>query len=106
MIGTHSDLSTSEARAGIETDTVTTSTTVNLDLTSVGLEGLRRVLGGHTALNCKAALRDSLLSEAKLRQGCTRSNLNLSGDDVDTRDLLYQNVNSTIRSHSSQKAHQ
>ena len=99
-------MSTGETRTGIEADTVATSRAVDLDLTGIGLEVLCRVLSRDTALNCKSTLRDGFLSESELRKSCTRSNLNLSGDDVDTRDLLYQNVNSTIRSHSSQKAHQ
>ncbi len=85
---TYSDLRASKARAGVETDAIATSTTVDLDFTSVRLEVLRRVLSRHTALNRPPALRDSLLSETELRQSCARSYLDLCSDDVDTSDFL------------------
>lgn len=82
------DLRTGETRAGVETHTISTRATVNLDLTRVGLEVLRRVFCGDTALNGKATLGDCLLSETELRERSTRGDLDLCGDDVDARDFL------------------
>lgn len=93
-MSTHGDLSTGEARAGIQTDTVTTSAAVHLDLSSIGLEVARGVLRRDTALNGKAALRDSVLRQAQLRERRTSSDLNLSSDNVDTRDLLCTRIES------------
>jgi hypothetical protein len=85
---TDRDLSTSKARAGIETDTIPASAAVNLNFAGVGLEALRGVLGGDTALDSKAALSHGLLRETELRQSSASSDLDLSGNDVDARDLL------------------
>lgn len=82
------DLRTGEARAGVETHTISTRATVDLDLTSVGLEVLRRVFCGDTALDGETTLRDRLLSETELGERCTRGDLDLCGDDVDARDFL------------------
>jgi hypothetical protein len=79
------DLSTGEARRGIETNTVSTGGTVNLDLARVGGKALRRVFGGDTALDGVTALGDGLLREAELGKSSARSDLDLSGDDVDCR---------------------
>ena len=88
VIGTYSDLSTSEARASIETDTITTSTTVNLDLSGIGLEALSSIFGGDTTLDSETTLGDCLLREAKLGKRGTGCDLDLGGDDVDAGDLL------------------
>lgn len=86
---THSDLRTSEAGAGIQTDTVTTGAAVHLDLASIRLEVLRGVLSRDTALNGESTLRDCLLREAQLWERRASSNLDLSSDNIDTRDFLY-----------------
>ena len=62
---TYSDLRTSETGAGVETDTISTSTAVDLDLTGVGLEVLRCILSSDTALDGEAALRDGFLRKTK-----------------------------------------
>ena len=85
---TYSDLRTSETGAGVETDTISTSTAVDLDLTSVGLEVLRRILSSNTALDGEAALRDSFLRKTELGKRRTRSNLDLCCYDVDASNLL------------------
>ena len=89
---TYSDLSARETRACIETDTIATSTTVDFNLTRVGLEALGGILSRNTALNREATLSDRFLSETKLGQGCTSSDLNLGGDDVDASDFLWQRM--------------
>ena len=91
---TYGDLRTSETRAGVETDTISTSTAVNLDLTGVGLEVLRRILSSDTALDGEAALRDSFLRKAELGESCTRSDLNLRCHDIDASNLLCTEVSS------------
>ena len=88
VIGAYSDLGTSEARAGIETDTVTTSTTVNLDLSGIGLEALSSIFGGDTTLDSETTLGDSILGQTKLRQSGTGGNLNLSSNDINSSDFL------------------
>jgi hypothetical protein len=83
-----SDLGTGKARAGIETDTITTSAAVNLDLACVRLKALGRVLGGDTALDGKATFGDCLLCQAKLRKSGAGSDLNLGSDDIEASDFL------------------
>ena len=87
-MNTHSDLGTSETRARVQTNTITTCRAVHLNLTSVGLEAGTSVFCGDTALDSETALRDRLLRQAELGQRCTCSDLNLSSDDVNTSDLL------------------
>ena len=82
------DLRASEAGARIETDTITARTAVDLNLSRVRLEVLRRILGGDTALNGEAALGDGVLGQTELREGRASSDLNLRGDDVDASNLL------------------
>ena len=82
------NLCTCKAGGGIETDTVTTCTTVNFDFTGIGLEVLCRVLSRDTALDGEATLGDCLLREAKLGKCGASCDLNLGGDDVDAGDFL------------------
>lgn len=89
---THSNLSTRETRACVETNTVAAGTTVDLNFTRIRLEVLGGVLSGNTALDGKAALGDCLLGKTKLRQGCARSDLDLCRDDVDTSYFLWQTM--------------
>ena len=82
------DLCAGETRGSIETDTVTTGGTVDLDLASIRLEVGCRVLSRDTALNSETALGDRLLRQTELRECGASCDLNLSGDDVDASDLL------------------
>ena len=45
-----------------------------------------------TALNGKATNADLVLRETELLESCTSSNLDLGGDDIDTRDLFRNRV--------------
>ena len=90
------DLGTREARAGVEANTVTAGTAVHFDLSGIGLEALSGILSGDTALNGESALGDGILSETKLRKGCSSSNLDLSSDDIETSDLLCLNCQSKV----------
>ncbi len=82
------DLCTCKAGGGVETDTVTTCTTVDLDFTGVGLEVGCRVFSGDTALNGKATLRNGILGKTELGKCSTSCNLNLGSDDVETSNFL------------------
>jgi len=91
-----SNLSTSETGRRVETDTVSTGGTVNLDFTceaevvknasrsgrkdgsrrtGVGSEALRRVFGRDAALNSVTALGDGVLAQAKLGKSSTGTDL-------------------------------
>lgn len=93
---THSDLSTRETRASIQTNSISTRTAIHLDLSGIRLEVLRRILGGDTALNGEATLRDSLLRQTELRKRSTGRNLNLRGDDIESSNLLYNLFSNTF----------
>jgi hypothetical protein len=83
-----SDLSARKARARIETNTVSTRASVDLNFSSIGLEVVSSIFGGDTALDGKAALGDGLLGETELGKGCASSDLDLGRDDVEASDLL------------------
>lgn len=87
-----SDDSTGETVTTIETNTVTTSRAVDLNLAGIGLEGLGGVLSGDTALDGKSAGRDAVLGQAKLRKGSAGGDLNLGGDNVDASNFLGNGV--------------
>lgn len=87
-----SDDGTGKAVSTVQTDTVTTSGTVDLDLTGVRGEALGRILGGDTALDGETTSRDALLRQAQLLERGTGSNLDLGGDDINTRDLFGDGV--------------
>ena len=87
-----SDDGTSETITSIQTDTVSTRRSVDLDLASIGLEALGRVLSCDTALDGKATSGDTVLGKTKLVQSGTSSDLNLSSNDVDSGDLLSDSV--------------
>ena len=53
---TYSDLRTGETRAGIKTNTITTSATIHFDFAGIGLEVRSGIFGSHAALDSKAAL--------------------------------------------------
>lgn len=73
-------------------DAVSTSGTVDLNLSSVRSKALGGVFCGDTALEGKAASRDVVLSQAKLLKRCTSSNLNLRSNDIDAGNLLGNGV--------------
>lgn len=85
---THSDLSASETRTSVETDTVAASAAVDFDLAGIRLEALSGVFGGDTALNGETTLGDSFLRKTELGEGSTGGDLDLSGNDVDASNLL------------------
>lgn len=87
-----SDDSASETVSTIQTDTVATSTAVDLNAAGVRLEALGRVLGGDTALDGEPPGGDAVLGEAELGEGGAGGDLDLGGDDVDARDLLGDGV--------------
>jgi hypothetical protein len=87
-----SDDSTRKTVSSIETDTVTASGTVDLNLASVGSERLGRVLCGDTALEGETTCGDVVLSQTKLLERRTSGDLNLSSNDIDTSDLLSDGV--------------
>lgn len=85
----HRDLSSSETRARVQTNAVTASATINLDLACVRLESSGSIFRGDTALDGEASFRDGFLTEAELWQGRTSSDLDLSSNNVNTSDLLW-----------------
>ena len=95
---TYGDLSTSETGARVETHAISTSAAVYLNLTGVGLEVLRRILSCNTALDREPPLSYRFLSETELGQRCTRGDLNLSGDDIDASNFLWQEVSKALDS--------
>ena len=72
----------------IKSDTVATSGTVDLDLTSVGSKRLRGVLSGNAALERETASRNVVLGQTELLEGSTSSNLDLGRHNIDTSDFL------------------
>ena len=82
------DDSTGKSVSTIKTDTVTTSTTVDLNLSGIGLEALSSIFGGDTTLDSETTLGDSILGQTELRQSGTGGNLNLSSNDINSSDFL------------------
>ena len=91
------DLSTRETGTGVESNTITASTAINLDLSCVRLEVCSSIFGSDTALNCKAALRDRFLRQTELRKSCTGCDLYLGSDDVKSRDFLCHRISKRMR---------
>lgn len=85
---TNGDLGTCVTRSSIQSHTVTTRGTVHFNLARVRLEASCGVFGGDTRLNGKATAVDVFLGKTELGKGDTSSNLDLSGNDVDTGDFL------------------
>ena len=86
------DLCSGESTGRVESDSVSSRRSVDLDLSGVGLEAVGGILGGHSALDGEPSLGDVLLHETERRQGRSRCDLDLGGDDVDTGDLLGDGV--------------
>jgi len=76
------DLSACETGTGVESDTITTSTAIDLDLSCIWLEVYRGIFSSNTTLDCKAALGDRSLRQTELREGRASGDLDLSGDDI------------------------
>ena len=83
------NLSTCETGASIQSNTIATCTTVDFNLPSIWLKASSGVFRGHTALNRESALGDGILSETELRESRTCSDLDLSCNDIKTRNFLY-----------------
>ena len=91
------DLSTRETRTGVQSNTVTAGTAIDLDLSCVRLEVCSSVFCSDTALDCKATLCDRVLRQTKLRKSRTSCDLNLGGDDVESRDFLYYGISKRVK---------
>lgn len=86
---THSNLGSSETGTSIQSDTVSTCTAINFDLSGVRLEALSSILGSYTALNGESTLGDGFLGETELRECSTSCDLDLSSNDIDASNFLY-----------------
>ncbi len=86
------DLSTCETGTGVESDAITTSATIDLDLSCVWLEVCPRIFSSNTALNCEATLGDCVLRQTELRKSRASRNLNLSGNDIKSGDFLCHRI--------------
>jgi hypothetical protein len=87
-----SDDSTGITVTSVQTDTVTTRRTVDLDLASVRLEALGGILGGDSALDSETTGGNAVLGKTELAQSSTSGDLDLSSDNVDSSDLLSDGV--------------
>lgn len=87
-----SDNGTGETVTTIETDTVTTGGSVNLNLSGIWLEALCWIFGGDSALDGETSGGDSVLGQTKLLEGGTGGDLDLSGNDIDTGDFFGDGV--------------
>jgi hypothetical protein len=82
------DLSTRETGTSIESDTITTSTAIDLDLSCVWLEVRSSIFGGDATLNCEPAPGDRVLRQTELRKSRASCDLDLGGDDVKPGNFL------------------
>ena len=87
-----SDDGTGETVTTVKTDSVTASRSVDLNLSGVGLEVLAGVLGGDTALDGISTGGDAVLGKTELLKGGASGDLDLSGNDIDTGNLLGDGV--------------
>jgi hypothetical protein len=85
---TYGDLSTSITGTGIQPYTIPTSRSIHLNLPCIRLESSSGIFRSDTTLNSETPSVDAFLSETKLCEGYTRSNLDLSGNDINTGDFL------------------
>jgi hypothetical protein len=91
------DLSTRETGTGVESNTITPGTAINLNLSCVRLEVCSSIFGSDTTLNCKAALCDGVLRQTKLRKSRTGCDLYLGSDDVKSRDFLCYRISKRMK---------
>jgi hypothetical protein len=87
-----SDLSSSVSRTSIKSNTISTSRSVNFDLTSIGLESLSGVFSRDSTLDGETSSVDMLLGKTELFEGDTSSNLDLGSNDIDTGNFLGNGV--------------
>jgi hypothetical protein len=85
-------LSTCETRSGVEPDSVSSRTPVDLDLSGIGLEAGSGVLGGDSTLDSVPSLGDVGLDEAEGLKRGSGGDLDLCGDNVDAGDLFGNGV--------------
>jgi hypothetical protein len=86
------DLRAGITRRGVQSNTVTTGGSVDLDLTCVRLETGSGVFGRNTTLNRETTSVNVLLGQTELSKGNTRCDLDLSGDDINTGNLFGDSV--------------
>lgn len=84
----YSDLGTGETRTGVQSNTVSTSTSVHFDLSSIRLEVGCSVFSGDSTLDSETSSGNVLLGQTQGSQSGASGDLDLSGNDVDTRDFL------------------
>lgn len=76
----------------VKTNTVTTSRSINLNLSSIWCKALRWVFCGNTALEGKTSRGDVILSQTKLLERRASCDLNLCCYNIDTCDFLGDGV--------------
>lgn len=84
--------SAGKAVATIQTNTVTTGRSVDLDLAGVRTELLSRVFCGDTALDGKATGGNAILGQSKLGKSGAGSNLDLSGNNINAGNFFSDGV--------------
>lgn len=89
---TGSDNGTGETVTSVETDSISSCRSVDLNLAGVRGEAVCRIFRGDTALEGKTTGGDVVLGQAKLLERGTRRNLDLRSDDVDAGDFLCDGV--------------
>ena len=89
---TDSDLRSSESRRSVQSNAISTRRSINLDLSSIGSESLSGVLGSDSTLDCVSSLGDRILRQSEFGKSSSSGDLDLSGDDVDSSDLLGDGV--------------
>jgi hypothetical protein len=90
------DLSASKTGTGIESDTIATSTAIDLDLSSVRLEVCSRIFGSNTTLNCEPAPGDRVLRQTELSKSRASCDLDLGSDDIKSGDFLCYRIGKRI----------
>jgi hypothetical protein len=81
-------LGTGETRAGIQSNTVSTSTSVDLNLSGIRLEVGCSVFSRDSTLNSETSSGNVFLGQTQGSQSSASGDLDLRGDNVDTRNFL------------------
>jgi hypothetical protein len=92
------DLCARKTGTGVESDTITTGTAIDLDLSCVWLEVCSSIFGSDATLNCEPAPGDRVLRQTELRKSCTSCDLDLGGDDVKSGNFLCYRIGKRIYS--------